>query len=326
MLVLKRIVPVVLGLVALTTAVQAQTYPTKPITVVVALAVGTGMDSVVRLYSAKLSEKFGKPVVIENRPGGAGMLTVEALQNARADGYTLGVVTSSLMAIRPAMFTTPPYDPLKDFVPVSLYLKSPFILVSDPALPIKSVPDLIAYVKANPGKASFSASSTGGAPHLSGELFKQRFELDTTYVPYKNSPQSIMDIAAGHVTYAFAEAGASMPLLQDGKLRALAVTSTTRLPLLPDVLPFSEAANVPGFEAVSWHVLIAKSGTPPEILNRLHAEMTTIMADKEIQKAVANFGLIPIEPPSIPDAQKYIGSEIEKWGGMVRTLGLNGTL
>jgi tripartite-type tricarboxylate transporter receptor subunit TctC len=321
-----RIVAIVLSLACLIAPTQAQTYPTKPITVVVALAVGTGMDSVVRLYGAKLSEKFGKPVVIENRPGGAGMLTVEALQRAPADGYTLGVVTSSLMAIRPAMFTTPPYDPLKDFVPVSLYLKSPFILVSDPALPIKTVPDLIAYIKANPGKASFSASSTGGAPHLSGELFKQRFDLDSTYVPYKNSPQSIMDIAAGHVTYAFAEAGASLPLLQDGKLRALAVTSTTRLPLVPDAPPFAEAASVPGFEAVSWHVLIARSGTPPEILNRLHAEMTTIMADKDIRKSVENFGLIPIEPPSINAAQKYIGAEIEKWGGMVRSLGLNGTL
>src|SRR5207302_1555445 len=138
---------------------------------------------------------------------------------------------------------------------------------------------LIGYIKAHPGKTSFSASSTGGAPHLSGELFKQRFDLDSIYVPYKNSPQSIMDIAAGQVTYAFAEAGASLPLLQDGKLRALAVTSTTRLPLLPEAPPFAEAGNVPGFEAVSWHVLIAKSNTPPEIQNMIAAEMKQIMTN-----------------------------------------------
>src|SRR5581483_9090586 len=132
--------------------------------------------------------------------------------------------------------------------------------------------------------------------------------------------------AAGHVSYAFAEAGASLPLIQDGKLKALAVTSTTRLPLLPDVPPFADAAGVPGFEAVSWHVLVAKSGTPPEIVERLHAEMNRIMADAQIQKAVANFGLIPIAPPSLAETKDYLASELAKWGDLVRTLGLAGTL
>ena len=221
------------------------------------------------------------------------------------------------MAIRPSMFKKPPYDPNTDFIPISHYLKSPFVLVVNPDLPIKSVPELIAYVKARPGKIAFSSTSIGGAPHLSGEYINQRFGVQMTHVPYKISPQAIQDVAAGHVQLTFAEAAASLPLIREGKLRALAVTSTTRLGTLPDVPPFAEASGIPDFEAVSWHMLFGRLGMPKEIVDRLHTEMTRIIATPELQTRMSSLGLIPYPPPPIAESQRYIKSEIDKWGGLV---------
>jgi tripartite-type tricarboxylate transporter receptor subunit TctC len=185
---------------------------------------------------------------------------------------------------------------------------------------------LIAYIKQRPGQLSYSSSSIGGAPHLSAEYLKQRFGLEMNHVPYKNSPQAIADVAAGHVSLTFAEAGASLPLIRDGRLRALAVTSLTRLASLPDVLPLAEAAGVPDFEAVSWHVLFAKTNTPPDIVEKIRLEMAKIMADPEITKAIEYHGLIPAAPQSVAATRTYIASEIDKWGALVKSLGLAGSI
>ena len=309
-----------------TPAAEAQTYPTRPVDLIVALAAGTGMDAVARLYADRLGQTLGKPVVVENKPGSAGLGAVETLLNAPANGLTLGAATSSIMAIRPSLFKKPPYDPSKDFVPISVYLKSPFILVVDPALPVHSVAELIAYIRQRPGQIGYSSSSIGGAPHLSAEYMKQRFGLDINHVPYRNSPQSIADVAAGHVSLAFAEAGASLPLIKDGKLRALAVTSLTRLPALPDVPSFAEATGNADFEMVSWHVLFAKAGTPDEIIERLHSETTRIMTDPKMQAAMTALGLIPQPVQSLASTRAYIASENEKWGALVKSLGLAGSI
>jgi tripartite-type tricarboxylate transporter receptor subunit TctC len=233
--------------------------------------------------------------------------------------------TSAVMAIRPTLLKSPPYDPLNDFVPISLYVKSPFILAVNPSLPIHSVPELIKYVRERPGQLSYSSSGVGGAPHLSGEYMKQRFGLDLAHVPYRNSPQSIADVAAGHVAMAFVEAGASMALINEGKLRALAVSSATRLPALPDIPPFAEAAEAPDFEAASWHVLLAPAATPREVADRLHAEMKRIMASPSVRQKITTMGLIPFDTPSIDGMRAYIKSEGEKWGTLVRKLGLEGS-
>jgi tripartite-type tricarboxylate transporter receptor subunit TctC len=304
---------------------HAQAYPTKPINIIVGLAAGTGMDVIVRLYADKLSQTLGQPVVVENRPGAAGLATMEAILKAPADGYTLAVATSSAMAIRPTMFKKLPYDSLNDFVPIALYLKSPFILVVNPALPIRSVPDLIAYIKERPGQISYSSPSVGGAPHLAGEYLKQRFGIEMTHVPYRNSPQAIQDVAAGHVPLTFAEAGASLPLIRDGKLRALAVTSTTRLAALPDVPPFAEASGLSDFETVSWHLLFVRSATPKDVVNKLHDGVKRIMARPDMRNAIANLGLIPHGPAPIEETHRYLASEVEKWATIVKSLGLAGT-
>ena len=305
---------------------QAQDYPTRPVTIVVPLAAGSGMDSLVRLYAEKLQVALGKPVVVDNRPGAALMLAAAAVATAPADGYTLLVSTSSAMAINPVLYKKVNYDHVKDFVPISFYVKSPFILVVNPDLPVKSVPELIKHLKDSKSPLSYSSPGAGVAQHLSIEYMKKRFQLDITHVPYKNTPQSIQDIAAGHVQLGFAEAGASLPLIRDGKLRALAVSATTRIPSLPDVPPFAEAAKAPDFEAVSWHILFAPAATPKPIVERLHREMKKIMADPEMIKLTEKIGLLPVDSPDIDGIQKYLASEREKWGSLVKQLGLAGTM
>ena len=309
---------------ALTSPAQAQ-YPSGPVTIIVPLAAGSGMDVLVRLYADKLQQSLGKPVIVENRPGASLMLAANAVAKATPDGQTLLVSTSSAMAINLTLFKTVQYDPDRDFVPLSLYVKSPMILIVNPDLPARTVPELIAHVKANQGKLSYSSPGAGVAQHLSMEYMKNQFGLEITHVPYRATPQSIQDIAAGHIAMGFAEAGASIPLIKEGKLRALAVSSLTRLPLLPDVPPFAEAANAPGFEAVSWHMLLAPAKTPKDIVDRLHAEMKTASADPELKKKIETIGLIPVDTPSVDELKAYRKAEQEKWGNLVKKLGLEGT-
>jgi len=230
-----RAVAIVLAVAGLPAGAHAQSYPSKPITIIVSLAAGTGMDTLVRLYGEKLSQALGQAVVIDNRPGSAGVIAGEAIAKGPADGYTLAVATSAVMAIRPTLFKTRPFDPLTDFVPISLYVKSPFVFIVDPALPVHRVPEFIEYAKERPGKLSYSSSGTGGAPHLTMEGLKQKFGFDIAHVPYRNSPQSIADVAAGHVNAAIAEAGASRSLIKDGKLVFLLRAEEAPIPDIPDV-------------------------------------------------------------------------------------------
>lgn len=327
---MKRAIGAIAGLLAVpfllaASPARAQDYPSRPITMVVPLAPGSGMDTLVRLYAEKLQQSLGKPVIVENKPGASLMLAAAAVATAPADGYTLLVSTSSAMAINLVLFKKVNYDPVKDFVPVSFYVKSPFILVVNTDLNAKTVPELIKLAKESATPLNYSSPGAGVAQHLSMEYMKQRYGLNMAHVPYRNTPQSITDIMAGHVQLGFAEAGASLPLIREGKLRALAVSSSTRLPLLPDVPTFAEAASAPDFETVSWHMLFAPAATPKPILDRLHAEMNKIMADPEMKQKASTIGLLPIDPPSIADTEKYLAAEREKWGSLVRKLGLEGS-
>jgi tripartite-type tricarboxylate transporter receptor subunit TctC len=303
----------------------AQPYPSKPVTIVVSLAAGSGMDTLVRLYADRLQEALGKPVIVENKPGAALMIAAAAVASAPPDGHTLLVSTSSAMAINPVLYKKINYDHVKDFAPVSFYVKSPFILVVNPDVAAKSVPELIKLAKESATPLSYSSPGAGVAQHLSMEYLKQRFGVNMTHVPYRSTPQSIADIVAGHVQLGFAEAGASLPLIREGKLRALAVSSSTRLPTLPEVPPFSEAANAPDFEAVSWHMLFAPAGTPKEIVQKLHDEMKRIMAAPQMRERASAIGLLPLDPPSLAETAAYLASEREKWGALVKKLGLEAT-
>jgi tripartite-type tricarboxylate transporter receptor subunit TctC len=305
--------------------VVAQDYPTRNITIVVSIGAGTGMDVLARLYADKLQAALGKPVVVENKPGAATMLAASQVAAAPADGYTLVVLTSAAMAINQALYKQIAYSPENDFVPISLYVKSPFILVATPGLPFKTVPEFIAHAKTAKPPLNYATVGAGALQHLSMEFAKQRFEFDAVHVPYRQTGQSVTDLAAGHVDVGFVEAGASIPLIKEGRLRALAVSASQRLPLLPDVPPFSEAANAPDFEAVSWHILLAPAKTPRAIVDRLHAEMKKIMADPEMKERTSNIGLIPFETPSVDGMNEYMKSERVKWGSLVEKLGLKGS-
>ena len=243
-------------------------------TIIVPLAAGTGMDTLARLYGEKLSQALGRPVVIENRPGAALALGAVAIATAAPDGHTVGVLTSGPMAIGPVLYKKINYDPQKDFVPISLYVKSPLVLVVDPALPIKSVPELIQYAKASAQPLTYSTPGAGAFQHLSTEFMAQRFGLKFTHVPYKSTPQSVHGHRRRPRQFRLCRGRRLAAADQGGKLRALAVSSLTRLPTVPEVPPFAEAANAPDFEAVSWHVLFAPAATPRPIVERLHKEMT----------------------------------------------------
>lgn len=323
---LSAVLAVVLAVLAPQTDVEAQQYPTRPITIVVTLAAGTGMDVITRLYADKLSQSLDTPVVIENKPGASTMLGAAHVASSPADGYTLVVVTSGALALNPTLFKKINYDPENDFIPVALYLKSPFMLITNPSLPVNSVPELIEYAKNTQPPLTYSSPGTGGLPSLAMELMKARFGLNITHVPYRSSPQAINDVAAGHVGLSMAEVGASLGLIRDGKVRALAVTSTQRLVAHPTVPPFAEAANASGFEVVSWHILLAPAKTPRPIIDKLHAEMKRIMSDKAMQDRLSELGLIPLDPPSIADTQAYIKAETAKWSEVVKKVGLAGSL
>lgn len=305
-------------------AASAQEFPSKPITIIVPLAAGSGMDTIARLYADKLQQSLGKPVVVDNRPGAALMVGAQAVATAPPDGHTLGLATTSSLAINPVLYKQINYDAEKSFIPIALYVKSPFILTVNPGLPVKTVKELIAYARERKD-LNFSSPGAGVAQHLSIEYMKAKFGLQITHVPYRNTPQSILDIASGHVQLGFVEAGAGLPLIKDGKLRPLAVSSATPLPVLPDVPPFSVASGEKDFEAVSWHALLAPTGTPDAIVQKLHGEMKRIMADPQIREKVSAMGLIPYDTPSPAELRVYLASERKKWGDLVKSLGLQGT-
>ncbi|HXF88122.1 MAG TPA: tripartite tricarboxylate transporter substrate binding protein [Xanthobacteraceae bacterium] len=313
------------AVVGLQGSAQAQGYPSRNITIVLPLGAGTGMDVLVRLYAEKLAAVLGKPVVVENKPGAATMLAAQTVATAPPDGHTLVVLTSSALSINQHLYKQMNYSPENDFTPICLYVKSPLILVVNPKLPVNNVKEFIEYAKKAKPPLKYASVGAGAFQHISMEFAKQRFGFDATHVPYRQTGQSVTDLVAGHVDTGFVEAGASIPVIKDGKLRALAVSSTSPLPLLPDVPPFSQASGAADFESVSWHVLLAPSKTPKEIVDRLHAEMKKIMSDPAMKKRAADIGLIPIDTPSIAGMNDYIKAERVKWGALVDKIGLRGS-
>ena len=314
---------VLLGLLTNAPA-KADDYPSRAITIVVSLAAGSGMDAITRLYADKLSEAFGKPVIVENKPGAATTLAANQVAKAPPDGYTLVVLTSIALSINPTLFKQLNYDP-QDFTPISLYVKSPFILVIDPSLPAKTLSEFAELARNAKPTLSYASIGAGSVQHMSMEFAKKRLGFDATHVPYRATPQSVTDLMGGHVAAGFVEAGLSMPLIKEGKLRALAVSSAQRLPLLPDVPPFAEASGAADYEGVSWHMLLVPAKTPQPIVDRLYAEMKRIMQAPEMRAKIAALGLIPNDSPSIEEMRSYIQSEHLKWGAMVKQLGLEGS-
>jgi tripartite-type tricarboxylate transporter receptor subunit TctC len=303
---------------------RAEDYPAGTITAVVALGPGGSMDVITRLYGQKLSERFGTPFVVVNRGEAAGNLAAEMVARAQPDGRTLLVASSGVYAINGTFFKSLPFDPVNDFVPIALYVKIPFVLVTSAQSPINSLPELVRAAKEQPGKVTFASTDVGLAPHLAGELLKMKLGIDLTHVPYKGSmTQALTDVMARHVDLVFADPSVAMALIRDGKLKAFGVSSLARLPQMPDLPTIGEAINAPDFEAVSWHVIAAPAKTPQPIIATLSAAVTDSMKDPALLARIQAMGLAPVSPPLSPAATKdYIATETEKWGALLKRLDL----
>jgi tripartite-type tricarboxylate transporter receptor subunit TctC len=257
------------------------------------------------------------------------MLALQNVAHAPADGHTLVVSTSAPMAVAPALYKKVNYDVEKDFVPLALYTKSPFVVIVNPGLGAGTMKEFIKKAQAASGSATPLTYGTPGAGtllNLTMESLKRQFAFQVSHVPYRSSPQIVTDVIGGHISAAVSETGAALPLIQEGKVNALGITASTRHPSLPQVPTIADAVGMPGFEAVSWHVLLAPAATPRPIVERLHAEMKRITADPAFQKRVTEIGLMPLDPRPIEEIEQYMRSERARWGGLVAELGLAGSL
>jgi len=318
---------VVAALVAVVAAVQslpvgaqgAAAFPAKSITIIIPASPGGAIDLVARLTGQKVTEALGKPVVVENKAGATGVIGTEAMARSTPDGHTLALVASS-HAINPSMFKKLPYDTVKGFEPVLLTHVVPLMLVVNPQVPAKNVRELIAYGKANPGKLAFASSGPGGAPHMSGELFKSMAGIEMTHVPYKGSTAAHPDLLSGQVTVMFDTVAAIMPHVKSGAVRALAVTTARRSSIAPEVPTIAES-GLPGYDTSTWGGLLAPAGTPKDVVAKLNAEFGKALATPDVQKRLADAG---IEPGGGSPAHfaEFIQAEMVKWQKVARDAGV----
>jgi tripartite-type tricarboxylate transporter receptor subunit TctC len=300
---------------------RAEDYPTRPVTLIVPYPPGGGIDVFARLLQNPLEQRLGKPIVVENRPGAGTTLGAAAVAKAAPDGYTLLYGTPSSLAVSVSVFKSLPYDPAKDFTPIALTGNSAFVLLVTPSLPVQSLADFIKLAKEKPGQISFASGGPGSPQHLFMELMRSMAGLDMVHVPYRGDGPILTDLTAGHIPVAFCELGVSLPFIKEGKVRALAVSSATRVSAAPDIPTVSEA-GVPGFDAVSWQMIVAPAGTPPDIVNRLHKETKEILASKEMKDFFISTGRSPVDSPSPAALADYVKAEIQRWSKVVEAAGI----
>jgi tripartite-type tricarboxylate transporter receptor subunit TctC len=299
---------VLLSLVA--TAAGAQTYPDKPIRLILPYAPGGIIDYVGRTLAQRLSENIGQPVVAENRPGAGGIAGTDFVAKAAPDGYTL-LLMDPAVVINPTLQTSIPYDLFKELKTVSVISSSPEVVVVSPSLPIKSFKELIDYGKANPGKLNFASAGVGTTPHLAGELFKLRTGVDATHIPYRGIGASFTDIMSGKVQFAFSSIAGALPFTSDNRVRAIATTGPKRTPAYPD-LPTVSEAGLPGFEVDLWLAVFVPNATPANVVNRLNAELKKALDNPDTRAALAKVGVEP-RGTSPEEGVEFIRREFEQW-------------
>jgi tripartite-type tricarboxylate transporter receptor subunit TctC len=309
------------ALVASLSTAGAQDYPTRQVTIIVPFAPGGSADIVARIYAQKLSERLAKPVVVENRAGAGTVVGASAAARAAPDGYTLFMGGSSALAYNVTLHKTLPYDPIKDFVPLAHVSSIPFVLVVQPTLPVRSLSDLIRLAKDKPGHLAFGTAGIGSPAHLCAEYLRGLTGIDITYIPYKGSAPALTDFIAGQVPVMFVDLPPALPLIREGRMRALGLSSIAPVAAAPEILPLAQA-GVPGYDAGGWHMFAAPANTPKEIVNRLHSELKSITALPEVQQRFTAMGLIPIDTPGVEDLKRYVKSEIDRWGKVIRAAGI----
>jgi tripartite-type tricarboxylate transporter receptor subunit TctC len=302
----------------------AQTYPVRPVTIVVPLPAGGGSDLLARLIATKLEQRLGKPFIVENKPGASNLIGVSAVLKAPRDGYTLLMGNSTSMAINVTIRKNLPYDPAADLIPLGVVAKIPFILTVNPSLPVKTVTELIVYAKANPGKLSFASSGVGSPHHLYMELFKTMTGTEMTHVPYRGSLPALNDLVAGHIPVMFVDFAPGVEMFKAGKVRPLGVSTKTRVPAHAGIPPIAEA-GLPGFDAAAWQMLAAPAGTPPEAVARLHAALKAVLLLPAVRDHIEKGGMTTVETPSVEVLRAFVASEIARWGDVVKKAGLAGS-
>ncbi|NMM76618.1 tripartite tricarboxylate transporter substrate binding protein [Acidovorax sp. SRB_24] len=308
-----------LALLGTVPALAQTAFPTKPITIVVPFSAGGTTDILARLMGQYLSTELGQPVVVDNKAGAGGNIGGALAAKAPADGYTLFMGTVGTHAINAALYKKMPFDHIKDFAPLSRVANVPNLLVAHPAEPYKTVPEMIAYAKAHPGKINFGSPGNGASPHLSGELFKSMAKVNLTHIPYKGSAPAVSDLLGNQISIMFDNMPSVIPHVRSGKLRAIAITTAKRSPELPDVPTIAEA-GVPGYEAVSWFGMFAPAGTPAPVLATISAALSKVLANPEVQKKIsAQGGETVNETPA--QFAAFIRAETIKWGKVVKESG-----
>jgi tripartite-type tricarboxylate transporter receptor subunit TctC len=296
----------------------AQGYPNKSIRLVVPYPPGGGTDVIARPLAQKLTENLGQQVIVDNRGGAGGNIGMEFVAKSAPDGYTLVVGLTAQLAVNPSLFPKLPYDPLKDFAPITLLGDQPYLLVVHPSVPAKSVKEFIALARARPGQLTYASSGNGSGAHLAGEMLKTMAHIDIVHVPYKGAGQAMPDFIAGQVQFSFITHTSSGPLVQSGRLRALGVTTVKRSPALPDLPAIAE--TVPGYDSAVWYGVLAPAGTPREIVARLNREILRVLGSPDFHQRFTMAAVAPIG--STPEQLgEYIKSEIARWAKLVKESG-----
>jgi len=318
---MKKLAPILLclGGVLFAAVASAQSYPSKPIRFVVPYPPGGPLDTVARLLGQKVSESVKQPVVVDNKPGAGGNIGADTVAKSPPDGYTILMGAVATHAINPTLYASIPYDPIKDFQPVTQLASTPNVLIVNNSVPATNVREFIAYAKANPGKLNFGSGSTGSAGHLAGELFKAMAGVDMIHVPYKGAAPAMQDLIGGQVQLMFDNFASANTQVKAGKVKALAVTTATRSTLAP-ALPTIGESRLPGFDINTWFGIFVPAGTPRDVVDRLHAEFTRALAMPDIRERLVNLGAEPVgNRPE--EFAAYIKSEGEKYARVIRASG-----
>lgn len=295
--------------------VHADSYPTKPVTIVVPFSPGGATDILARLLAERMHEELGQPVVVENKPGAGTMIASNYVAGKKPDGYTLLLAASSL-GIAPSVYSKVQYDPIKDFAPITLVASVVHVLGVNPSLPVDNIHELIAHLKANPGDVSYGSVGVGTSTHLEAELFKQMADVDMLEIPYKGSAPALTDLVAGRIQVMFDAWASTGPFASDGKVKVLAVTTKEPSPSVPGIPPIAEA--VPGFSAMPWLGLLAPAGTPDDAIQLVYKTVTKILAEEQTQERFRSLGLDVVgnSPQEFAD---FIAQDIDTWGNVART-------
>jgi tripartite-type tricarboxylate transporter receptor subunit TctC len=302
----------------------ADEFPSRPITIVVPLAPGGGVDFVARTLGQKLSERLGKPVLVENKPGGGTVVAAVSVAKAAPDGYTLLLTPGATLSSNATVYKSLPYNPREDFIPIALPSQVAFTLVVNPSLPIHSIKELIDYAKQKPGELIIGTAGIATTTHLSGELLSHLTGAKFRYSHYRGSPPAMNDVIGGSIQAMFADPVTGAELAKAGKVRALGVTSKNRVSVFPDVPPIAD--TVPGYDATNWHMILAPAHTPPEVVEKLGAEFRAIGALPEVKQQIDRIGLEPLQSPTPTELRKFLADDINRWGDLVRSIGLAGSL